>query len=332
MSGIRFSRLPILSMLALAAVIVFAALASSGTRPQVASAQNIYCGQYGIQNQICPTNPVGLQCNQVATDVNGNSVCTSLATTSCPNGITVNLGYPCPNNGCTGYGNCYNNPYGTTASLGFGVCGLMLTYGPCPPAAGGAAPGQVNCGNGRYAPSAAACAPSTAAVSPATAYTPPVTSTSSTTTAALGTVPGPSNGVSVTFAAGWNLVSAPDGTVLNGISGSLATFQAGDTSYETQPSTTPLKGGRGYWAYFTSSSTQMLPLTTSGTVTVTLPAGTQVLIGNPSSSPATVSGATSLSAFDPSTNQYVAATTLKPGQGAWAVSSAGGPVTISSAG
>jgi hypothetical protein len=120
--------------------------------------------------------------------------------------------------------------------------------------------------------------------------------------------------------------------VLTGVGGSLATLQPGDTSYESMPSTSPLKGGRGYWAYFGSSSTQNLPLTTSGSVTMNLPAGTPVLIGNPSSSMATVSGATMVSTFDPSTGKYAATTTLKPGQGAWAESDNGGPVTVSAAG
>jgi hypothetical protein len=112
----------------------------------------------------------------------------------------------------------------------------------------------------------------------------------------------------------------------------LSTYQPGDSSYESMPSNSPVKGGKGYWAYFASSSTQNLARTTAGAVSMNLPAGTPVLIGNPGSGMATVSGATTVSTYDPTTNQYVATTTLKPGQGAGAEVDDGGTVTITTSG
>jgi hypothetical protein len=136
----------------------------------------------------------------------------------------------------------------------------------------------------------------------------------------------------VTFTAGWNLVGAPDGTVLSGAGGTLSTYQPGDTSYESMPSNSPVKGGKGYWAYFASSSTQNLAKTTPGSVSMNLPAGTPVLIGNPGSGMATVSGATTVSAYDVASGKYVSTTTLNPGQGAWAEVDAGGTITITTSG
>jgi len=370
MSGSRLSRLSVVSVLVIALVMALAAIIPSAVQPRSASAQTVYCGSAGYQNVVCPNSNIGLSCNGYSTDANGNTFCTSLATTSCPGGVTVNYGYPCQN-GCTGSGVCYNNSFGTTAGTGIGLCGHALVYGPCTPANSGvttaAGSGQVSCGNGRYAPSAAACASGVTAVASSTQLVtcsaggsmvtsqslcpqqcpngqilPPSSSCStlssaSTAAASAGgasttaSATGPSNGVSVTFSSGWNLVAAPDGTVISGAGGSLFTFQPGDTSYETLPSTSPAKAGRGYWAYFASNVTQMLPLTTSGSVSVNLPAGTPILIGNPGSSTATVSGATTVSTFDPASNNYVSTMTLKPGQGAWAESDSGGTVTISSA-
>jgi len=160
---------------------------------------------------------------------------------------------------------------------------------------------------------------------------PPSTTTASAGATSAASAAGPANGVAVTYSAGWNLVAAPDGTVIAGAGGPLLTFQAGDTAYETLPNGSPAKAGRGYWAYFGSNATLMLPQTTSGSVTMTLPPGVSVLIGNPGSSTATITGATKVSAFDPASNSYVATTTLNPGQGAWAESDSGGAVTISNA-
>ena len=116
-----------------------------------------------------------------------------------------------------------------------------------------------------------------------------------------------------------------------GANGPMYTWQLGDTVYQTIANGTAVKAGVGYWAYFTSDSTNTVPLTTSGTINVQLPAGVPILIGNPGSTDAALSGADSVSAFDPTSNNYNAVTTLKPGQGGWAISSAGGSVTISNA-
>jgi hypothetical protein len=91
---------------------------------------------------------------------------------------------------------------------------------------------------------------------------------------------------------------------------------------------TGLQPGEGYWAYFAGPTTASLPASGPQIYSVFLPAGQWVMIGNPGSTAADVSGADGVFVFDPVGNGYVTATTLGPGQGAWAVSMTGGAVTV----
>ena len=135
----------------------------------------------------------------------------------------------------------------------------------------------------------------------------------------------------VTYAAGWNLAGGPDSTLLAGASGSLFTFQARDTNYESLSVFAGLSAGTGYWVFFFSPTTVTLPCVTSTTLLVTLPANHFIMVGDPFDRPATVSGAQMVDTFNPATNSYTSATgtvTLQPGQGAWVFSSTGGTLTI----
>lgn len=134
-------------------------------------------------------------------------------------------------------------------------------------------------------------------------------------------------GVTVQYAAGFNLVGVPSGTQLTGTDGPMFTFQAGDTSYETVPAGAVLQNGAGYWAFFTTPVSLTLPAASSQGVTVQAPAGQYILIGNPTDAPATVSGADAVFSYTPGSG-YQATTTLAPGQGAWALSQAGGTIQI----
>jgi PKD repeat protein len=136
-------------------------------------------------------------------------------------------------------------------------------------------------------------------------------------------------GPTVMYPAGWNLIGGPDGTVFAQSNSVLYTFQAGDTAYQTQPATSPVTGGRGYWAFFVQPTTVALSGTSSSTASVTVPAGQYVMIGNPSATATlTIRGADVAYAYNASQGQYVAATTLAPGQGAWVLSNAGGTITV----
>lgn len=130
----------------------------------------------------------------------------------------------------------------------------------------------------------------------------------------------------VHYTAGWNLVAGPAGSVIAGAVGPLYTYQPGDTAYESLANGTPLSEGLGYWAYFSAPATGTLPAPTTAQTTRTLPPGQFVLIGNPGDQNAAVTGADAVYIY--TGGGYQAATTLAPGQGAWAYSAAGGTVTI----
>lgn len=138
-------------------------------------------------------------------------------------------------------------------------------------------------------------------------------------------------GLSVIYPAGENLISGPPGTVVSGAQGPLYTYQAADSGYETIAAGTPLQAGLGYWADFAAPTTVILApaqsLFSGGSITVPLPAGHWIMVGNPWSSQATLSGADAIFTYDP-VKGYAAAISLAPGQGAWAISVKGGTLTI----
>ena len=132
----------------------------------------------------------------------------------------------------------------------------------------------------------------------------------------------------VTAQPGWNLVSRPAGTVLQGAAGSLYTFQATDTNYESFPASTPLKANLGYWAYFPAAATFSLNAAAPQTTTVSLPANHYLMVGNPTDGAVNLSGADVVFVFNAATGQYANASALVPGQGAWVFSRSGGMLTL----
>lgn len=138
------------------------------------------------------------------------------------------------------------------------------------------------------------------------------------------------SGVSVTYKAGWNLVGGPDGTNVQGV-GNLYTLGGG--GYTTSAGTDPVSGGKGYWAYYAADTTVTLNGAGLATATVPAPAGQYVMIGNPSGTQAVrVSGADSVFSYDPAAGAYRDGTTLAVGQGAWALSTVGGTITLTAFG
>jgi plastocyanin len=135
---------------------------------------------------------------------------------------------------------------------------------------------------------------------------------------------------SVSYSAGWNLVAGPAGTTIAGTSGPLYTLRGGDTSYETVASGAPLSAGAGYWAYFNATTTMSVPATGTQSMSVQLPAGQFVMVGDPGGTPVTVTGADTVLTYD-AANGYQPVTKLNPGQGAWAFSANGGTLAMSPA-
>jgi hypothetical protein len=132
--------------------------------------------------------------------------------------------------------------------------------------------------------------------------------------------------VIVNYPVGWNLVGVPAGGTVTGAVPPYYTYQAGNTAYQTAQTLQP---GIGYWANLPAASTSSLPVTGPVTVTKSLPAGQYIMIGNPGSSSALVTGADVVYTYSAGAG-YQATTTLQPGQGAWVLSSAGGTATVSS--
>lgn len=139
-----------------------------------------------------------------------------------------------------------------------------------------------------------------------------------------------SGGGTVSYGAGWNLVGGPDGSVISDADGPLYTLAPGDHSYETVSPATPLTPGQGYWAYFSNPVTEYFPRGNPRPTPVSFAAsaGQFIMIGDPYPTDVTVSGADLVYTYDPQ-HGYQLTTTLHAGQGALAVSAAGGTITIS---
>jgi len=134
----------------------------------------------------------------------------------------------------------------------------------------------------------------------------------------------------ITYAAGWNLVAGPEGSRLTGASGSIFTMQPGDTDYESFPADSPLHGGWGYWANFPSGGSITFG-NGQTTFTVTPVPGQYVIIGNPGTAEARVTGADQVTLYTPS-GGYRSSSIIPPGQGAWLAGTDTVIVTVSSQG
>lgn len=249
----------------------------------------VTCGGVFYSYQtFCPTT-AGLTCNGVF--YAGETVCPITA------GITCNGSYYANTTVCpiTAGVSCNGAFYANTSA-----CPISFT---------------ATCPNGAY-PLANGDCPSVyvSGATPATTYVNPVTASIA--------------GYPVTFNGGWDIVSGPTGTVITGNIGPMYAFRPGDTTYEVVPQGTPLTSGMGYWAYFPSTATGAIAYSSGGTMSVSLPPGQFVMIGNPGDSPATVSGADVLLVFNTATNNYAQTNQLAPGQGAWALSWSGAQAAI----
>ncbi len=131
----------------------------------------------------------------------------------------------------------------------------------------------------------------------------------------------------MTFHAGWSIVAGPEGTRFAGASGPLYALGPGDDEYQVLPAGTPVQAGAGYWAYFPEGRALTLA---EGTpyVAIDAPAAKWLLIGNPSGSRTLpVVGADAVFTFDPLLGSRYTGQLL-PGQGAWAISLAGGTIGV----
>jgi PKD repeat protein len=136
------------------------------------------------------------------------------------------------------------------------------------------------------------------------------------------------SGPTVSLPTGWNLIGAPTGTTVPQASGVLYTINASG-AYDAVPLTQGMQGGTGYWAFFPAPAVIVLSGQSSTMASTPAPAGQWEMIGNPNATQsATVSGADVVYIYSPSRGSYQATDTLAPGQGAWAMSNAGGTIVI----
>jgi hypothetical protein len=329
----RLLALPPLAAFVLVAVI---AGAQSLNRPSVASGQGYCGGSYPPVGAGCP--PTGYQyCadNGIAIIPNGQSCMTSVSyscggvpyaapitcnSTSSGCGIPAPVSAPQPCVAATTAGTAYPGsayPAAWPPMIGSGYPGAALS-----PFSGATnASGYSGAG---YPTAAAVVSPYAGVASPSA----PAASLSAASPNALYPAAASSQGFLVNYVAGWNLVAGPSGTILGGTAGPLYTLGPGDATYRVLPPGSALTSGAGAWAYFSANTSTGIQLANSASLTIPLPAGQFVLIGNPGDTTATVSGADAVLVYDASTASYQQSTYLVAGEGAWAISLRGGQATL----
>ncbi len=141
----------------------------------------------------------------------------------------------------------------------------------------------------------------------------------------------PSGGRTISLGAGYNLVGPPGGTTFG--DATAYTFDPTANSYHQLSAGEATQAGQGYWLLSDAGGSMPLAAGSNAPVTITAAPGAWQLIGNPSGTQAAlVTGADAVWTYNASSGQYQPATTLQPGQGAWAIAQAGGRITITPGG
>ncbi len=141
----------------------------------------------------------------------------------------------------------------------------------------------------------------------------------------------PTGGRTLSLSAGYNLVGPPDGTTF-GDSTAFA-FDPQANMYHQLDAGEQTQAGQGYWLLSDNGGSMPLAAGSNTPATFMAAAGAWQIIGNPSGTQAAlVTGADALWTYDAAGGQYQKATMLQPGQGAWALSQAGGRITITPGG
>lgn len=126
-------------------------------------------------------------------------------------------------------------------------------------------------------------------------------------------------GLTVTYAAGWNLVAFPPGTDLSGIAGPLYIYQPQDQSYAYRLPAAGLPANTGAWVYFTAPTIVVLGTGSTAPASFGLIPPQWALLGDPSGiAPAFIEAAAIAYTYDP-LNGYEPLTRgeLLPGKGVW---------------
>ena len=126
----------------------------------------------------------------------------------------------------------------------------------------------------------------------------------------------------VLYKQGWNIV-AGSGAPFSDTSVPLFSYRADTNDYQLLAPGTVLTSGLGYWGYFDHDTEVTVP-GGGGTLPIRLPPNQWVLIGRPEFAGPELRGADVVYAYDPTTMTFYQVSSLPPGQGAWALSYAGG--------
>lgn len=141
---------------------------------------------------------------------------------------------------------------------------------------------------------------------------------------------GAQSGGTVSYPAGWNLIGVPTATLLEQAQGPAYALGPDSTGYQQLGPGEEI-AGRGAWVYFPQDITVDLGRTAAEFSRTLAPAGQYVIVGNPSATETlALGGADQAFSYDPA-NGYVSVTELRPGQGAFVFSEAGGEITIGKA-
>ena len=138
----------------------------------------------------------------------------------------------------------------------------------------------------------------------------------------------PNAGVTVTYAAGWNLVAFPPGTDLTTVAGPFYTWQPAEQSYTLVSPDRGLPANTGAWVYFTAPTTVVLSTGSTAPVSFGLIPQQWALLGDPSGgAKAVINTATIAYTYDP-LNGYQPTQALLPGRGVWVMPEQGSHAAI----
>lgn len=135
------------------------------------------------------------------------------------------------------------------------------------------------------------------------------------------------SGSTVHYSAGWNLVAAPTGTVLEkAIPPYYAYGPTGSDYVAVGPG--GIVGGRAVWAYFPTDADIALDSTAADSTRVQAPADRWVLLGDPSTTKTlSVFGADAVLGYS-AAQGYVAVGSVQPGQGVWVLRHTAGQISL----
>jgi hypothetical protein len=135
-------------------------------------------------------------------------------------------------------------------------------------------------------------------------------------------------GTAVHYRAGWNIVAAPTGTVLEQAARPFYAFGPASDGYQAVGGN-DIVAGRAVWAFFAQDTDVTLGATPSQFTRLIVPSNHFAMIGNPSSTQTLpLSGSDTALSYDPTQARYVSVTELGPGQGAWVFRASAGDVTL----